>query len=123
MKQCVRNIAEYICVLEFHYSNGGTPDFYTCRVYEKQKNFSDHAGRIIHNGLFWGDLAYINEETTKKQKRKSETDIYRLIDQTFPELLNKGLKSEGYAKYTVDEITKSGIVIGDDKQFRDSTVP
>lgn len=109
MKKIIRRIAHNAIVVEFHYSTGGTPDFFTARAYERQEHFSDHAGRIFYEKDFWGDLAYPNEETTKKQKRKSESDIYRLIDTAFPELLNKGLRAGGYAKFTIEEMDKSGL--------------
>lgn len=96
-------------MLEFIIAAGGGPDFYTARAYTPARHLSDYYGRTFVDGKLYGDLAYPSEDPGAKAKRKGEHDIYRLIDSLFPELIGYGLKSQGYVKYTLDHVAKSGV--------------
>lgn len=97
----VRDIAGKIVMVERIIA---FPEFYTARVYEKQINMADHDNRIDYNGAFYGDVCYRPGAGEKVYK-----EIYRLIDDLFPELNNKGLKSDGYVKYSKADIQASGL--------------
>lgn len=118
MKQIVRKLpGKKIVLLEFHYgSPPGSADFYTARAYinEDQQIFVEHQkekmlcvsiARCAISGEFYRDLGQLDLKGNALDK--SHTDVYRLIDAAFPELSNKGLKAEGYAKYSPQDVQKA----------------
>lgn len=118
MKKIVRYISpSKLVLLEYLFSCGGTPDFITARAYtnapiilhlsKTEKIPCTSMARCFIDGDFFHDLGQL--EITGKALEKSHTDVYRLVDELFPELINKGLKSEGYVKFSVSEIEESEI--------------
>lgn len=95
---------DYLVVVQYHAPFAGQSQYYSARVYEIAGHNSEHMGKIFYDGLCWGD---IGQNTATKQ----EKETYRVIDITFPELVDSGFKSDGYIKYSNDEILKSGIVL------------
>lgn len=89
-------------MLDFLIGTGGGKDFCTARAYELAGHNGKHLGRVYHEGYVWGDIG-------QNVNAKQEKEAYRLIDALFPELVNSGLKSEGYARYTLDEVLKRGL--------------
>lgn len=108
MKQIIRKLSTgQLVLLEHITSAGGGPNFYTARAYEHGKNLSDYIGKCTIEGERMGEIG--QQDISGKALEKSHTDVYRLVDQLFPELINKGLKAEGYVKYTYSDIEKSGL--------------
>ncbi len=96
-KQVVRKIGDKLAVLCFHYGIGGTKPFCTVRAYEQTIYKKEYLGRIYLEGVSYSDIG-------QNQNAKQEKEAYRLIDSLFPELINMGLKSEGYVKYSLEEV-------------------
>lgn len=96
------------CVtLDFHYAS---PNFYTARAYELQKQLNDHGNRIKLEDSFYGDIAY--RQLGKQSDELNHKDAYELINLLFPELAGKGLKAEGYARYTQEEVSPALAQLG-----------
>lgn len=89
-------------MLDFLFGTGGGKDFCTARAYELAGHDSKHLGRVYLEGVVWGDIG-------QNVNAKQEKEAYRLIDALFPELINCGLKSEGYVRYSQDEVLKRGL--------------
>lgn len=100
-----------LVLLEHITSAGGGQNFYTARAYEPTESLGDYIGRCFIEGKFMGDMG--QKDISGTALEKSHKEVYRLVDQLFPELINSGLKSEGYVKYAISEIEKSGIKFED----------
>jgi hypothetical protein len=112
MKKIIRKHSTgKLVLLEHITSAGGGPNFYTARAYEHTDDFSLYIGRCSIEGTLMGDMG--QKDISGNTLEKSHKEVYRMVDQLFPELLNKGLKSEGYVKYSIQEIEKSGIEFED----------
>lgn len=105
-----------LILLEYLYPCGGGAGCYTARAYiqEDKKIIIEHQkekiecaslGRCMIEGEFYKDLGQL--DLTGNALEKSHSDVYRLADLLFPELFNKGLKAEGYIKYSVFETEKA----------------
>lgn len=118
MKQIIRKLpGARLVMLEFHYgSPPGSADFFTLRAYihedqpiiveyQKEKLSCASIARCQIDGTFYRDLGQLDLKGNSLDK--SHSDVYRLIDAGFPELIGKGLKAEGYAKLTVQEVKKA----------------
>jgi hypothetical protein len=106
MGKVERTLGANLVVLERIIASGGGEDFFTARAYEKQINLSDHQNVIQVDKDFLGDIAYRSDAKGSKEERNHK-EVYRLVDVLFPELLNKGTKSEGYVRYSLSDIKKS----------------
>lgn len=104
MKQIARVLGDKLVMVEFLYGSAA-PNFFTARAYEKSTHLNAHGNHIQHAGDYWGDICY-RESGTEKTNHK---DVYRQVDAHFPELLNRGLKSEGYVRLSLADIRQSGL--------------
>lgn len=100
-----------IVLLEHITSAGGGPNFYTARAYQSTDTLKNSIARCNIDGEIYGDLGQL--DLSGKTLEKSHVEVYRLVDLLFPELLNKGLKAEGYVKYSIEDIKKSALFTAD----------
>ena len=96
-------------MLERLHETGG-PEFFTARGYTPNINMGEYDGRIFYNNILYGDIAQ-PKKGTKKELELLYTDVYRLVDILYPELRNRGLKAEGYVKYSVLDLKRSRIIL------------
>lgn len=92
---------QVVAILERLTGCGGTPDFWTCHVYERGR-FGQHGGRTFIDTVYFGDIAYRHAG----KEEKNHKDAYKLINELFPEIAPLGLKSGGHCRYTVEEVDK-----------------
>jgi hypothetical protein len=120
VRQIIRKLSSGQLVLLEHITGaGGSPNRFAARLYSPHRHvvlkLKDEEiefnclARCFIEGNFYYDIGH-NDSTGKKED-KTHSHVYRLIDTLFPELINKGLKSEGYVIYSISEIEKSGIII------------
>ncbi len=98
----IRNYKENLVILE-RLTISGAPQIFTARAYEKQENMADHQNRVMTPNGFYGDICYRKDGKEKEDFK----EVYRLVDIAFPELVNRGLKQDGYVKFSHEDIKKS----------------
>jgi len=101
--QFCREKGDYVVVLQMNY---GPPVFYTARAYTRMNEIGDFLGRLMYKNDLIGDLAHPSDRDGTKYHKQA----YELIDELFPKLAGKGVRSDGYARFTPAEIEQAGYV-------------
>lgn len=87
----------------------GQADTYIARAYEKQIFMSGHGNRVSYNGRLYGSIID-RLGGTEKQEKADKQEAYKVIEKVFPELAGIGERTEGYIRYSIEELQKTGII-------------
>lgn len=107
MAKIIRKHNSQFVVLDHLMPCGTFKECYTARAYERTGDLSKYIGRCSIDGDMMGDIG--QQDLSGKALDKAQKEVYRLVDFLFPELINKGLKADGYVKFTPEEISKAGL--------------